>query len=114
MDKIFKIVLDIDDQSLSEIGQWPWPRSVLADLVNKTYLSASLGFDIVFAEFDRTGSNELKKQYKNNSSLFIKSIWKKFEAGWDLSKIISFSLRQYNVPKFFKCRIRAACLFTSL
>ena len=63
------IVLDIDDQSLSEIGQWPWPRSVLADLVNKTYLSASLGFDIVFAEFDRTGSNELKKQYKNNSSL---------------------------------------------
>ena len=51
------IVLDIDDQSLLEIGQWPWPRSVLADLVNKTYLSASLGFDIVFAEFDRTGSN---------------------------------------------------------
>ena len=58
------IVLDIDEKSLSEIGQWPWPRSVLADLVNKTYLSASLGFDIVFAEFDRTGSNELKKQYK--------------------------------------------------
>ena len=63
------IVLDIDEKSLSELGQWPWPRSILADLVNKTYLSASLGFDIVFAEFDRTGSNELKKQYKNNSSL---------------------------------------------
>ena len=63
------IVLDIDEKSLSQIGQWPWPRSVLADLVNKTYLSASLGFDIVFAEFDRTGSNELKKQYQSNSSL---------------------------------------------
>ena len=63
------IVLDIDEKSLSELGQWPWPRSILADLVNKTYLSASLGFDIVFAEFDRTGSNELKKQYKNNFSL---------------------------------------------
>ena len=63
------IVLDIDEKSLSEIGQWPWPRSILAELVDKTYLSASLGFDIVFAEFDRTGSNELKKQYKNNSSL---------------------------------------------
>ncbi len=63
------IVLDIDEKSLSKIGQWPWPRSVLADLVNKTYLSASLGFDIVFAEFDRTGSNELKKQYKNNLQL---------------------------------------------
>ena len=63
------IVLDIDEKSLSEIGQWPWPRSILADLVDKTYLSASLGFDIVFAEFDRTGSKELKKQYQNNSSL---------------------------------------------
>ena len=36
------IVLDIDEKSLSQIGQWPWPRSVLADLVDKTYLSASL------------------------------------------------------------------------
>ena len=66
------IVLDIDEKSLSEIGQWPWPRSVLANLVNKTYLSASLGFDIVFAEFDRTGSNELKKQYKIRKLLYKK------------------------------------------
>ena len=65
----YSVIVDIDEKSLSEIGQWPWPRSVLANLVNKTYLSASLGFDIVFAEFDRTGSNELKKQYKDNFSL---------------------------------------------
>ena len=62
----YSVIVDIDEKSLREIGQWPWPRSILADLVNKTYLSASLGFDIVFAEFDRTGSNELKKQYKKN------------------------------------------------
>ena len=63
------IVLDIDENSLKEIGQWPWPRTVLGKLVDKTYLSASLGFDIVFAEFDRTGSKELRKQYKDNLSL---------------------------------------------
>ena len=63
------LVLDIDENSLRKIGQWPWPRSVLGKLVDKTYLSASLGFDIVFAEFDRTGSKELKKQYKDNLSL---------------------------------------------
>ena len=63
------IVLDIDEKSLKELGQWPWPRSVLGKLVDKTYQSASLGFDIVFAEFDRTGSKELKKQYKDNQSL---------------------------------------------
>ena len=63
------MVLDIDEKSLKELGQWPWPRSVLAKLVDKTYLSAALGFDIVFAELDRTGSKELKKQYKDNPSL---------------------------------------------
>ena len=62
------LVLDIDERSLKELGQWPWPRSVLAKLVDKTYLSAALGFDIVFAELDRTGSKELKKQYKDNPS----------------------------------------------
>ena len=63
------MVLDIDEKSLKELGQWPWPRSVLAKLVDKTYLSSALGFDIVFAELDRTGSKELKKQYKDNPSL---------------------------------------------
>ena len=63
------IVIDIDETSLKELGQWPWPRSVLGKLVDKTSQSASLGFDIVFAEFDRTGSKELKKQYRENLSL---------------------------------------------
>ena len=63
------IVLDIDEQSLMEVGQWPWPRSILSKIVDTTYLSTALAFDIVFAEFDRTGSNELKKQYKNNLPL---------------------------------------------
>ena len=63
------IVLDIDEKSLQKIGQWPWPRSALGKLVDKTYQSSSLGFDIVFAESDRTGSKELKKQYKENLSL---------------------------------------------
>ena len=35
------IVIDIDETSLSKIGQWPWSRNILADLVDKTYLSAS-------------------------------------------------------------------------
>ena len=62
------IVLDIDEKSLSKVGQWPWPRSTLSKIVDTTYLSAALAFDIVFAEYDRTGSSELKKQYKDNLS----------------------------------------------
>ena len=67
------LILDIDEKSLSEIGQWPWSRSVLSKLVNQTNLSAALAFDIVFAEADRTGSKELMNLYKNNND-FVKSL----------------------------------------
>ena len=48
-------VVDIDESSLKEIGQWPWPRTIVADLVTRlTQLGAvAIGFDIIFAEPDR-------------------------------------------------------------
>ncbi len=49
-------IVDIDSKSLRSHGQWPWPRTIMARLVNK--ISAGhpkvIGFDIVFAEPDRT------------------------------------------------------------
>lgn len=50
-------VIDIDEKSLTEVGQWPWPRTVLADLVETSfeeYGISGLAFDMVFAEPDRT------------------------------------------------------------
>src|SRR6202035_3152582 len=29
------VIVDIDEASLKEIGQWPWPRTVVADLVTR-------------------------------------------------------------------------------
>jgi len=48
-------IIDIDEKSLANLGQWPWPRTRIADLVaNLTRLGAVvIGFDIVFAEPDR-------------------------------------------------------------
>ena len=48
-------IVDIDEASLKEIGQWPWPRTVVADLVTKLKEQGALaiGFDIIFAEPDR-------------------------------------------------------------
>jgi adenylate cyclase len=48
-------IADIDEASLKEIGQWPWPRTVVADLVTRLRElgAAAVGFDIVFAEPDR-------------------------------------------------------------
>ncbi len=48
-------IVDIDEASLKALGQWPWPRTLVADLVTRiTQLGAvAIGFDIVFAEPDR-------------------------------------------------------------
>jgi adenylate cyclase len=50
------VIVDIDDQSLASIGQWPWPRNVVAELVTAIRGAGArvIGFDIVFAEPDRT------------------------------------------------------------
>ena len=49
-------VVDIDDASLRRIGQWPWPRTIVAQLIDKLREagSAVIAFDIDFAEPDRT------------------------------------------------------------
>ena len=48
-------IVDIDEKSLKTIGQWPWPRTRVAELINKlTQMGAVvIAFDIVFAEPDR-------------------------------------------------------------
>jgi adenylate cyclase len=48
-------IVNIDEKSLARFGQWPWPRTLVADLVtNLTRLGAvAIAFDIMFAEPDR-------------------------------------------------------------
>ena len=48
-------IIDIDEKSLAKLGQWPWPRTRVAELIDKlTALGAVvIAFDIVFAEPDR-------------------------------------------------------------
>lgn len=49
-------IIDIDEESLAKIGQWPWPRSRIAELVERLRKAgvAAVGFDVLFAEPDRT------------------------------------------------------------
>jgi adenylate cyclase len=48
-------IVNIDEKSLAKFGQWPWPRTLVADLLtNLTRLGAvAIAFDIMFAEPDR-------------------------------------------------------------
>ena len=48
-------IIDIDEKSLREIGQWPWSRKTVAQMVVNLH-NMGVGvtaFDIVFAEPDR-------------------------------------------------------------
>ena len=49
-------IVDIDEASLAEYGQWPWPRNIVAKLVDKLAEkgAAAIVFDVVFAEPDRS------------------------------------------------------------
>ncbi len=49
------VIVDIDEKSLARFGQWPWPRTRIADLVAALTKLNSLviGFDVIFSEPDR-------------------------------------------------------------
>jgi adenylate cyclase len=51
------VILDIDEKSLQEVARWPWPRDVMAQVVDKLfdrYEVAIVAFDVVFAEADHS------------------------------------------------------------
>ena len=55
------VIVDLDEKSLRQIGQWPWPRHIVAQLIRTIGSAApkAIGMDIVFAEPDRTSPGHL-------------------------------------------------------
>lgn len=49
------VIVDIDEPSLQALGQWPWPRTLIAELVAKLQQAgaAAIAFDVIMAEPDR-------------------------------------------------------------
>ena len=49
------VIVDIDEVSLQKLGQFPWPRTRIADMITRlTRLgAAAIAFDVVFSEPDR-------------------------------------------------------------
>jgi len=60
------LIVDIDEKSLAEFGQWPWPRYHIAHLLEKLAGAgaASVGIDILFAETDRTSLKEVQRDLR--------------------------------------------------
>jgi adenylate cyclase len=57
-------IIDLDEKTLAEIGQWPWPRYQVALLLArlKQYGALAVGMDIVFAEPDQTSPERIKRE----------------------------------------------------
>jgi adenylate cyclase len=61
------VIVDIDEESLRKLGQWPWPRTRVADLITSlTKLgAAAVAFDVVFSEPDRLSPALAADLYRN-------------------------------------------------
>ena len=59
-------IVDIDEQSLEVLGQWPWPRTVIADMLGKLERAgaAAVAFDVLFAEPDRTSPKKIITKWR--------------------------------------------------
>ena len=51
------VIVDVDDRSLSTIGQWPWRRDIVGKLITRLRNAGAsvIALDIIFAESDRYG-----------------------------------------------------------
>jgi adenylate cyclase len=77
------VILDIDEKSLAhpDLGRWPWSRDVMAkivDLLFDKYDARALGFDVIFAEEDRSSGlavlRDLAKTRLQSNKDFIKTL----------------------------------------
>ena len=85
------VIVDIDEKSLGQIGQFPWNRKIFADLIDQMNSAkpSVIAFDIFFSEEDKQNPDEIVKNYKidknsdfgkellklpNNDNLFLEKI----------------------------------------
>ena len=64
------VIVDIDEKSLKEYGQWPWPRDLVSQLTEQIIATkpVALGLDLIFAEKDRSSPATFFKQYESISN----------------------------------------------
>ena len=70
------MIVDIDEETLNRLGQWPLPRDVLAKLISnmKLFGASATVFDIVFAEPDRSSPHLVSPELQNNDYVFANAI----------------------------------------
>lgn len=106
------VIVAVDDNSLSEVGRWPWSRDVIAQLVDKTlgqYGAKALGFDIVFSEKQANTVDEvmrlLSQGNQQDDAMAQHLDWlKTYRTLGDVDAVLESTMRKYKdrlVPGYF-------------
>jgi len=63
------VIIDIDERSIKELGQWPWERDKFAQILTNLSNNGAgiIGLDIVFAEADKTSPSKFAKKWNIDS-----------------------------------------------
>lgn len=70
-------IADLDDGTLEKLGQWPWSRDKVAEMVARlsNMGAAAVVFDIVFAETDRTSPTNVLPTWRQADIDALKTLW---------------------------------------
>ncbi len=65
------VIVDIDEKSLKEYGQWPWNRKLVSQLLYDLSDAGAgiIGLDIVFSEEDRSSPHKFKEFLQTDKKL---------------------------------------------
>lgn len=67
------LIVDVDENSLREHGQWPWPRYKIAAILDRLNQAgaAAIGLDMMFPEKDRTSLSIIKEDLRHDLNLSV-------------------------------------------
>ena len=76
------VIIDIDEKSIGEIGQFPWRRDIFADLIQKLnqYGVSVITFDVFFSEEDKQNPKKILEEFNINNDNVIDSDEKLLES----------------------------------
>ncbi|MCF6208339.1 MAG: CHASE2 domain-containing protein, partial [Ghiorsea sp.] len=105
-------IIAVDDNSLAEVGRWPWPRDLIAQVVDKAvgkYGAKALGFDIVFSEAQVNKVDEairvLRTEVADDPYSASHLVWLKQHRQWgDVDAELEAVIKKYKdklVPGYF-------------
>jgi len=88
------IVIAIDNESINAVGQWPWPRAVFADVLERLHSARVIGIDVNFFEPSRLGDADdflFEQALKDATSRVVLPLQVEREVGTVLEPLVRFS-----------------------